>query len=106
MVVISREIYDSSQGLKHTAKKLYDLAVKKANTEQAYRKALAVEIMRLKSEKIPATLIPDIARGNTAELKFERDLAETVWKGAIDYLRALEAQLSGLQSILKHQSEV
>jgi hypothetical protein len=72
----------------------------------AYRKALAAEILKLRTQSVPVTLIPDIARGNTSELKFERDLAETVWKGAIDYLRALESQLSGLQSILRHQDEV
>lgn len=103
---ITQEIYTSSKRLNDGSKELFNLAKKKAETERAYRKALAIEIMDLKDKKYPATLISDLARGNTSELKFERDLADTVWTSARESLKALESQQSGLQTILKHQTEI
>ncbi|WP_242976236.1 hypothetical protein [Clostridium sporogenes] len=62
--------------------------------------------MLLREQKVQATLIPDIARGNTAELKFKRDLAEATYKTCKEMLQALQAELSGYQSILKIQQEI
>lgn len=106
LTTITKEIHDSGLRLANGSKELFPLAKRKAETEQAYRKALAMEIMKLRDDKLPATLIPDIARGNTADLKFERDLAEARWTSARDSLDAIKSQVMGLQSILKIQSEV
>ncbi|OSA65645.1 hypothetical protein B2H87_17540, partial [Clostridium botulinum] len=53
-----------------------------------------------------ATLIPDIARGNVAELKFKRDVAEVTYKSCKDMLQGLQAELSGYQSILRVQEDI
>jgi hypothetical protein len=103
---ITKEIFDSAQRLKNGSKEIFNLAKEKAEKERDYRKALAVEIVKLKSGGMAATLIPDIARGNTAELKFERDLAEAKYVAGRDSLEAIQSQMTGLQSILKHQTEV
>jgi len=68
-----------------------------------YRKALAMEMMRLRLDKIPATLIPDIAKGNISDLLFERDLSEAEWTAGRDGLKSLQAQVSALQSVLRIQ---
>lgn len=104
--VITNEIHESGQRLEKGSKELFNLAKRKAETEKEYRIALAKEILRLKDEGKPATLIPDLARGNTAELKYERDLAETLWTSARDSLDAIKAQQMGLQSILRIQLEI
>jgi len=65
---ISKELYDSVQSLGRGRKILFDYAKKLAQAEKDYRQALAKEIMKLKSEGIQATIISDIARGNTASL--------------------------------------
>lgn len=103
---ITKEIHESGQRLEKASKELFGLAKKKAETEQKYRKALAIEIMKLKEKGLQTTLIPDVARGNTAELKFERDLAESMWTSARDSIDAIKAQQMGLQSILRIQSDV
>lgn len=90
---------------------LLDMAVKElgkrgrtyAESESAYRTALATEVLRLREEKgHPVTLVPDLARGNkeVARLKVERDCAEALMKAAIEAInvnkiriRVLEAQL-------------
>lgn len=106
IVTINKEIYDSGKRLSEGSKQLFSLAKKMAETERDYRRALREEIVILRAEKVQATLIPDIARGNTSELKFNRDLAEARYKSARDSLEAIQAQMNGLQSILKYQVDV
>lgn len=103
---ISKEIYESGKRLEEGSRKLFTLAKEMAETEREYRKALQFEIIRLRDEKVQATLIPDLARGATADLKFQRDLAEAKYKSARDALEAIQSQMSGLQTILNIQKEI
>lgn len=106
VVEINKEIYESGKRLINGCDKLFELSKEMAETEQKYRKALALEIIRLREEKVQATLVPDIARGNTSDLKFKRDLAESRYRSALNAMDAIKTQLSGLQSILKYQEEI
>jgi hypothetical protein len=106
IVTINKEIYESGKRLEEGSKKLFGLAKEMAESEREYRKALGIEMLSLRADKVQATLIPDIARGNTSELKFKRDLAEARYKSARDSLEAIKAQANGLQSILKHQVDI
>lgn len=85
---------------------LFKLAQAMAETERVYRRSLGIEIVKLKSDKVQATLIPDIARGMTSDLKFERDLAEARYKSGRDNLQAIQAQMNGLQSVLRVQTNI
>ena len=53
-----------------------------AERERDYRIALASKIAALREEGMPATITPDLARGDThvAALRFERDLARVEWE--------------------------
>lgn len=103
---INKELLEASRRLQNGSKVIFNLAKKKAEAEQEYRRALAIEIVELRDKKIQTTLIPDIARGNTSELKFNRDLADAEYTSARDSLDAIATQISALQSILKYQEEV
>ena len=103
---ITAELRDASQRLSKGATGLFKLAEASAYAEQEYRKALAHEILRLEQEGKRATLISDIARGNVAEAKFQRDLSEKKFTAGRDALRAIIAQVSALQSVLNVQKEV
>lgn len=54
------------------------------DAERAYRKALAVKIMELRSEGVPATVCLDLAKGDVkiASLRFNRDVCEGVREAA------------------------
>lgn len=103
---INNELYQAASRLSKGSKELFSLAKEFAEAERDYRRALAVEIVKLKSEGQSVTLINDIARGNCAELKFNRDCAEAKYQSGRDSLKAIETQVSALQSILKFSSEV
>ena len=53
-----------------------------AEAERDYRIALAVRIAALREEGMPATITPDLARGDSgvASLRFDRDLARVEWE--------------------------
>lgn len=106
IISLNKEIYDVQKRLQSSGGELYKLGKKAADTERSYRIALSKEIITLKSQGMPATLISDIARGNTADLKFERDVAENQFKAARDAISALQSSLSALQTINKHQSDI
>jgi hypothetical protein len=54
----------------------------KSIAEKGYRIVLAKEILRLRSEGMPVTIISDLCRGNEkiAKLKMDRDIAETLYE--------------------------
>ena len=105
---ITRELWNANQQLKSNDKFLSELAQDKAETERKYKKALAKKIMLLKEQKMPATLIADLARGDdeVADLRFYRDLARVQYDTAKSSQRSAEVQVSSLQSILKYQSDI
>jgi hypothetical protein len=103
---ITQEMYEISKRLDQASKSLYKLAKDKAETEREYRMKLAQEMLKLREEKMPATLIPDLARGQLADLKFNRDIAETYYKSALESLDAIKSQLTALQSILRYQEQI
>ena len=103
---LAKEIYDSATRLEKGSTEIFLLAKEQAEKERDYRKLLAHEIIRLKEEKTQTTLIPDIARGNLADAKFERDLAEEKRKAGNASLEAIQVRISALQTILKYQNEL
>jgi hypothetical protein len=106
LIEIKAEIRRVSKRLDAVPKTIFEAARDYATAERDYRLELSKEITRLKAEGLAASLIADIARGNCAELKFKRDLADGRLVAAKESSRALQAELSGLQSILRSQEEV
>lgn len=103
---LTKAIWNTSQKIDKNINKLTSMARKYAESEKQYRLELAKEIIKLRTEGVQATLIPDIARGNIADLKFDRDLAETEYKTYKQMLQSLQVELSGYQSILRIQQDI
>lgn len=103
---ITGEIHAASQRLSKSADALFDLGREKAESERDYRSALAQEILKLRSEGVPVSIVTDIAKGNVSEKLFDRDLAEARFKSGIEAADAIKVQVSALQTILKYQTEV
>ena len=75
----------------------------KSKKEYTYRQALAKEIRRLKyEEKLQASLIPDVARGNSniAQLRYAKDVAENECVAIKYHINSLSKILEAYRSIL------
>lgn len=81
---------------------LKTLALKKDNTENLYRIALRKEILKLKLEGQPATLINDLAKGEqtVAKLRLERDIAKDSYYVCLNALDNLKIEIEVLRSQL------
>ena len=80
------EMQDKQKLLEQALKELGRRGRAKADSEQKYRVALAQEILIKRDAGFPATLIGDLCRGekHIAKLKFERDVAETMYAAAME----------------------
>lgn len=79
-----------------------------ARSEAAYRVELAKEMLRLRAEGQPATLVGDLARGNEriAQLKLERDLAVGLVETAKQAGWRVNNDRKDAQSLLRWSLEV
>ena len=84
------ELQDKQKLLEQALKELGRRGRAKADSEQKYRVALAQEILIKRDKGLPATLIGDLCRGekHIAKLKFERDVAETMYTAALEAINA------------------
>ena len=66
-----------------------------AAAEREYRIALAEKMLELREQGQPATLVPDLARGDRkiAHLKFDRDAKEAVYKAAQEAIQSYKLQI-------------
>lgn len=103
---IVKELYESSKRIEKGSIEIFALAKEQAEKERDYRKVLAQEIMKLKGGGMSISLINEVAKGNVADAKFERDLSEAKYTAARDSLKAIAVQVNALQSILRIQNEV
>lgn len=79
------------------------LGIKKAQAEKAYRIKQAEEILKLKTEKYPATLIMELVKGNeeVAELRLQRDIADSDYHNCISAIDNLRIEIAAITSKLK-----
>lgn len=100
------QLRKATERLSEATKEVFRLASQRAEAERVYRMELQKEIMRLRAEGMPATLIVDVAKGKTADLKFERDKAREMHRSAMHSIQALQVEIQSWQSILRYMEEV
>ena len=88
IITIDRQLNDALSTFRQNG-------IKYCEAEREYQMAKSKEIMRLKSEGYPVTLIPQIVKGleNVAELDFNRNLAEVVYKANQEAILIKKLQL-------------
>lgn len=78
------------------------LGLRKAETEKNYRVRKAQEILKLRTEGYPVTIIQDLVKGNieVAELRLKRDIAESDYYTCISATENLRLEIEVLRSKL------
>lgn len=82
------ELNNYRQNLNKAIEELKKRGQAKAKAERDYRVELSKEILKLRAEGIPVTIINDLARGNEkiAALKMQRDIAESLYESNMQYI--------------------
>ncbi|OPL09580.1 MAG: hypothetical protein AVO34_13390 [Firmicutes bacterium ML8_F2] len=102
IVTVTEEIRKAASDLRKAIDDITESAKKKAETERDYRVRLAREIMTLRDKGLQVSVINDVARGNCADEKYQRDLADVMYRATLEAIESQRAQLSALQSALKY----
>jgi len=76
-----------------------------AKSEQDYRIALAQKILAEREKSTPVTIISDVCRGDReiAKLKFDRDVAEMVYKSALEAVQVYKIQIRVLENTIERE---
>lgn len=84
---------------------LVENGIKACESERLYRMEKTKEILRLKKEGYPITLIQDIVKGleNIATLDFNRNLAEIVYKANLERINVRKLELRTLDNLINKE---
>ena len=77
----------------------------RAKAEMEYRIALRQEILREREKGTPVTIISDVCRGEPgiADLKFKRDVAESVHQANLEAINVWKLEIRVLESQLARE---
>lgn len=82
--------------------RLLSLSDEKAGTIAAYEKRMAKEIVELKANGHPVTLVEKLAKGKCAKESIEMHTAEAMYKTTMTLIQITMAQLNALQTKSKY----
>lgn len=76
-----------------------------AKAEHDYRVALAKRTLEKRNEGVPVTIISDICRGapDIAQLRLEKDIAETVYESAKEAIQSYKLQIRILDAQIERE---
>lgn len=76
-----------------------------AQAEQDYRIALSKKILAHRAEGMPVTILSDVCRGDPeiASLRLKRDIAETVYKSAMEAIQAYKLEIRILDAQIERE---
>lgn len=76
-----------------------------AKAEHDYRVALAEKTLIERDKGTPATICSDVCRGDRkiAKLRFERDVAEVVYRSALEAINATKLQIKILDAQVERE---
>ena len=100
-----KKLTEGEEKLNQLVEELKDKSYKAALMEGKYRKELAVEIEKLRTEGLPATLIHDLSRGHLAQLRYKRDIAQLDLDITREYIRNFRKQNEDLRTLISLAKE-
>jgi hypothetical protein len=78
---------------------------KLAEAERDYRVAVSKEVMLMKEEKLPATLInlTIYGRKSVADVRFKRDIAQVMYDSNIEHINVTKVQVRVLENQIQRE---
>ena len=101
-IQIMQKLEQAIQALEQGNIQLKSLGVKKSDAERKYKISLRQELLRLRLDKHPVSIIQDLAKGNDliSQLRLERDLSENSYTVCIEAMRNTRIEIETLRSFL------
>lgn len=102
---ITDELEKKLKDLEVSVMKLRETGTGKAEAEKNYKVELAKETLRLRDEKLPATIINLVVYGSgkVPELRFTRDVKETIYQANMDAINSLKLQIRIIENQIERE---
>lgn len=96
------ELFSKTKMLNPAIKRLAEEGEKYASKERDYKIALRQNALKLREGEMAIGMIDKVVYGipEVANLRFERDVAESLYKTALEYLNTLKLEIRVIQSQL------
>ncbi len=103
--MLFNDIQDLIEKLNQSIRVLAKYGNDYAEAEKNYKIALRQEALKLRDEKMAVTLINQIVYGvpQVAEKRFKRDVAEAMYKTALENINVLKLQIKILENQLERE---
>lgn len=99
------EIEEKRKYLDKAIEKLKANGIDLAQKEKDYKIALNKKALVLREEEMPVTLINQVIYGyeDIAELRYQRDVAQTIYNTNLEYINSIKLQLRLLESQINRE---
>lgn len=99
------EIEEKRKYLDKAIEKLKANGIDLAQKEKDYKIALNKKALVLREEEMPVTLINQVIYGyeDIAELRYQRDVAQTIYNTNLEYINSIKLQLRLLESQISRE---
>lgn len=97
------EINELNNKLINAKKQMRSWGIDLAEKQRTYKVKLMQEVLKLKNEGMPATLINQVIYGIVADERFERDKAEVMYKSSIENVNIIKLQLRLLDNQIQRE---
>lgn len=95
MIDLMNELNSLNGRLSTSIKQLERYGRERADAERDYKIILRQEALKLRNEQMPVTLIDKVVYGipEVADLRFKRDIAETMYKTSLENINTLKLRM-------------
>lgn len=99
------EIEEKRKYLDKAIEKLKANGIDLAQKEKDYKIALNKKALVLREEEMPVTLINQVIYGyeDIAELRYQRDVAQTIYNTNLEYINSIKLQLRLLENQISRE---
>lgn len=108
LVSVKQAIFEGSKRLDEASREIFSLAHDYSEAETEYKVAKARATLEEMEKGTPVTVISSVIydKPYVVEAYKARNYSREIYKSARDSLKAIQSQLSALQSILRTQEEI
>ena len=97
-VDLLNELNSLTEQLRQSTKELAESGKEYATKQRDYKIALSQAVLKRKSQGYPVTIVLQIANGDTANERFERDTAEVLYKASLENINTLKTLIRVLEN--------
>lgn len=99
------EIFQRLQQLEESVKDLRQDGARYAEAEREYRTEQSKEMLNMRHNGMPVTIIPDVVRGmeHVSDLRFERDCARVIYESTKEAINVYKLAVRILENQLERE---